>query len=282
MESYPGHIPPNPEADNAPSAELPFVPGLVARVIDEDDKDSRVLPTNNMPEKQVLSPREAESLAGVRTLADLVEQSRQSDRESLTGLLNKRGFDKSLQHSIESLPGNFSLVLIDVDNFKTINDMQGHEAGDKALKEIAVSLVSSTREYDALSLYPRDQAMPGHVARQGGDEFAVILPGVHDEITMQRVIDRMVADVKENANVGISAAGVVHTEGQDAQTLRELADTAQRIVKDERKIGGLTPEELKKYTDASALLEELFPGKSARDIASIIDALRTQQYHTDK
>lgn len=273
MESSPGNTHLHPEADDSQSAELPFVPGLVAKVIEED---SRIVPTESSSEGRVLSPREVETLPVVRTLTDLVEQARQNDQESLTGLLNKSGFDKSLQHSIELLPGGFSLVLIDVDNFKTINDTQGHEAGDTVLREIATSLVASTREYDVLSLYPRDGEMPGNVARQGGDEFAVILPGVNDRVIMQRVVDRMVEDVKVNTGADISAAGAVHQKGQDAQALRELADTAQRLVKEERKIGSLSTDEKEKLIQLGNILNEMFPGRSFRELGPLIDTLHAQ------
>jgi len=84
----------------------------------------------------------------------------------LTGLFSKRYFDKRLRLSIidakmKSIP--LSMMMLDVDSFKTINDQFGHPAGDKVLKEIADLLKRSIRRSDVC-------------ARYGGDEFAVLLP----------------------------------------------------------------------------------------------------------
>ncbi|MDH3719155.1 MAG: GGDEF domain-containing protein, partial [Planctomycetota bacterium] len=85
----------------------------------------------------------------------------------LTGLGNRRSFDEELDRwwaQWKRQGTMLSILLIDVDQFKELNDSYGHQAGDHVLKGIARILVNSTRAVD-------------HVARYGGDEFAVLLLG---------------------------------------------------------------------------------------------------------
>jgi diguanylate cyclase (GGDEF)-like protein/PAS domain S-box-containing protein len=89
-----------------------------------------------------------------------------STTDALTGLYNRRALNDILKHEIERANRyeiDLSLILIDVDNFKHINDSFGHTVGDRALKLIADALVRSLRKTD----------IPG---RYGGDELMVILP----------------------------------------------------------------------------------------------------------
>jgi diguanylate cyclase (GGDEF)-like protein len=87
-------------------------------------------------------------------------------RDELTGLLNRAAFDEQLQDEFERArryDRRFSLVLFDVDRFKSVNDLHGHLAGDEALAAVARIAQSSLRRSDA-------------VFRYGGDEFAAICP----------------------------------------------------------------------------------------------------------
>lgn len=87
-------------------------------------------------------------------------------RDPLTGIYNRRAFEQLVEHSHERMletNHSYSLILIDVDNFKQINDSMGHPTGDKVLKAIANMLKVEVRADDL-------------VARIGGDEFAILLP----------------------------------------------------------------------------------------------------------
>lgn len=91
---------------------------------------------------------------------------REASHDSLTGLKNRRRFEEDLRTAMarsrrEATTG--ALLMIDLDNFKSVNDSRGHQAGDALIKEIAGVLQRRTRESDAL-------------ARLGGDEFAIVLP----------------------------------------------------------------------------------------------------------
>ncbi len=88
----------------------------------------------------------------------------------LTGLANRRLLMDRLQHALVVAEKHDELVavmLCDLDNFKTINDSMGHDAGDELLKKVAADLTTNTRENDT-------------VARMGGDEFVVVLEGLKD------------------------------------------------------------------------------------------------------
>jgi diguanylate cyclase (GGDEF)-like protein len=91
---------------------------------------------------------------------------RQAVTDQLTGLPNRRAFDERLDEEIRRSSRynhTFALVMIDVDNFKSVNDNYGHLIGDRVLQTVAHKLENSTRDTD-------------FVARYGGDEFTLILP----------------------------------------------------------------------------------------------------------
>ncbi len=102
--------------------------------------------------------------------------ARESVTDDLTGLSNRRAFEDALSGEVERarrFGGELGLVLIDLDNFKSVNDTYGHPQGDLVLREVARVLRASSREID-------------HPARYGGEELAVILPGTDLEGAFNR------------------------------------------------------------------------------------------------
>ncbi|MBE0598109.1 MAG: diguanylate cyclase [Desulfuromonadales bacterium] len=109
----------------------------------------------------------------VRTFTDITEHKRLEEKlreisriDSLTGLLNRHTFFESLAGEIERSKRYgrpLTLMSIDIDHFKLINDTFGHPAGDRVLREFAQALLSCMRKCD-------------HLGRVGGEEFAVLLP----------------------------------------------------------------------------------------------------------
>lgn len=98
--------------------------------------------------------------------------------DHLTGLYNRRYFDKILKHSIteaKRYKKQFSLLMIDINKFKMVNDKYGHMAGDNVLKELAKVIKKSLRKIDV-------------VFRYGGDEIVVILPDIATEGTKKATV----------------------------------------------------------------------------------------------
>jgi diguanylate cyclase (GGDEF)-like protein len=125
--------------------------------------------------------------------------SQQATRDGLTGLYNRRYFDETLSDHLAAAcryKRDLGLVLFDLDNFKQINDTEGHPAGDDVLRQFAAILQSTARKADI-------------VCRYGGDEFAVILPetGKADaESFVERVIQSVAALQKPRSVTAGAAA----------------------------------------------------------------------------
>ncbi len=158
-------------------------------------------------------------------LAGLLQRQRTHDllmhaavTDSLTGLSNRRAFDEILQRELartERSGAALSVLLMDMANFKEINDVFGHEAGDEALVAVAATLRASVRDGD-------------YLFRWGGDEFAAILVDEADRLT-ENTAERLRAavpavefrDRKLRIDVGWAEAPA---DGRDAVTLLRVAD----------------------------------------------------------
>jgi diguanylate cyclase (GGDEF)-like protein len=106
-----------------------------------------------------------------------------ANHDSLTGLLNRRRFEHELERTVAHVTrygGRAAAMILDVDNFKYVNDTLGHGAGDELIRSVARLLVARMRTSDV-------------VARLGGDEFAVLLIEVDAETAQQVAIDVLTA-----------------------------------------------------------------------------------------
>jgi diguanylate cyclase (GGDEF)-like protein len=118
-------------------------------------------------------------------VSQFVAELRTASRyDPLTGLLNRRAFEEALQaevHRSRRLGEPFSVLMLDVDHFKDINDHEGHAAGDRALQHLGTLLAAHMRDID-------------RVGRYGGEEFVVLLPGAaqHDaRVTAERLREKV-------------------------------------------------------------------------------------------
>jgi diguanylate cyclase (GGDEF)-like protein len=146
-----------------------------------------------------------------------------SNTDELTHLLNRRGFMNNLHRALAFAVRSHvsgSIIMIDLDRFKAVNDHHGHAAGDALLKAVAESLRHKVRETDS-------------IGRLGGDEFAVLMPGITKEIAAKRMqgLDtelnrRTLAWGELQIPIGASLGLAHYAEGDDEAAVLNRADEA--------------------------------------------------------
>lgn len=148
----------------------------------------------------------------------------QATTDMLTGLKNRRYFHEKLEESLAGYQrylSPFSLLIIDIDHFKKINDMRGHLVGDQILKELSHMITTTLREIDV-------------VARYGGEEFVVIYPHTNISEAKQRA-ERLRTEVEkaswQNSNITISIGVTTCTPEDTVTTLIGKADQALYVSK---------------------------------------------------
>lgn len=151
--------------------------------------------------------------------------------DQLTQLLNRAAFDDCLQQAFQNWKRTkevFSLLMLDVDHFKSINDTHGHVHGDRLLKEIAVKIKEGIRVQD-------------HAARYGGEEFAVILPDTHAEEALmvgtriRESVERGYFQV-ETRPLRITISGGISQAGMSWSTI-DIIETADKALYQSKKQG---------------------------------------------
>lgn len=153
---------------------------------------------------------------------------KKAEYDSLTGILNRRAFDQICHASAEKQQP-IALLLIDMDNFKAINDNYGHSGGDTALQELSRLLLETFRTDD-------------YVARIGGDEFAAILPYCLPQaanIIKQKIlgVNEKLVTIKDNIKPVSISVGVAFSSTGYSEDLFKKADKALYIVKEKGKRG---------------------------------------------
>lgn len=147
----------------------------------------------------------------------LITSRNEAALDPLTGIANRRTFDRTCQEWIRSARSRFVLALLDVDDFKSVNDTHGHAAGDQVLVTLAQALLASVRPDDL-------------VARLGGDEFAILA----SELTLRQAEGRFSTTISNMANVAgsdtwtpkVSCGLAEFSSGDTHESLFERADEA--------------------------------------------------------
>lgn len=158
---------------------------------------------------------------------------RLSVRDGLTDLYNRRFFDQKIfEEAARALRQKYPifLLMVDLDKFKTINDGEGHQEGDKILNILARTLEKSTR---------KDVDM---VFRFGGDEFAVLIPYASQqqaEAIAERIRTNLLKEDVKSATVSLGLATLGQGENSDISTLtRQLVTDADEALYSAKKAGG--------------------------------------------
>ena len=172
----------------------------------------------------------------IRKINELEEELERVKSEAkldpLTKLYNKKSFEKILEEYIrlyKKYGRIFSLILLDIDNFKAVNDTYGHVIGDEVLKHVAGILKQYLREKDI-------------VARVGGEEFAILLPGV--DITLAYKIAERIRTILENRiitvdrkSINITASFGLMEINDDIKDARDMLQSVDRALYRAKKEG---------------------------------------------
>ena len=171
----------------------------------------------------ILANQAAVSIANAG-LIERLELSATTD--PLTGLANRRAFEARLEARLaDGSPDPFSVLMLDVDDLKQVNDAQGHVAGDAVLKQVAAVLRSHLRQEDL-------------VTRWGGDEFVLLMPGV-DRVgaisLARRIGGTLLAGTEGSASISVSMGTASYpADGATADTLLAAADRSMYADKRQR------------------------------------------------
>lgn len=199
-------------------------------------------------------PLDGDRYPHLKLLQETMEKlSYNMDHDALTGLANRRAFDRTLDIEIERARRSkspVSLTLLDLDNFKRVNDTYGHSTGDIVLATVGGIISSQTRRYDL-------------AARFGGEEFALILSGA-TLVRARKVVERILEEIREvryTAPDGTEfmvtcSAGLTCYKGSVPMSVRKMIDLSDKALyeakdagKDQVVVGGISDvEETSKET----------------------------------
>jgi diguanylate cyclase (GGDEF)-like protein len=187
----------------------------------EDLKRARIAREN----MKLLRDRIAEADRNAREMSKQAEELKLvAMKDGLTGLYNRNAFDIRIANALEKARETeepITLILLDVDRFKEINDTFGHVSGDKILEKVGQSLKETFRERD-------------FIVRYGGDEFVVLIERLTEEMALQRVSNfrrnlakrRFVSHKKGEIAISVSAGIAVARSGDTPESIIDRADKA--------------------------------------------------------
>ena len=168
----------------------------------------------------------AQAAASLGLVSALDEASRRADRDLLTGLGNRSRYNETVAAALDLDEHEVAVLLLDLDDFKYVNDSLGHQAGDELLVETARRILDSLRDVDT-------------VCRLGGDEFVVVLPRTTRQVAAD-VATRLLASVSQPIvvdGVGLETTASIgiafRTQHQEtAAELLKAADFAMYLAKE--------------------------------------------------
>ncbi len=181
-----------------------------------------------IPLQSMTKSLDSDMSQGVVILNDITERKKIEDAlkkmatfDSLTNLPNRVLFTDRLQRALlqaDRSKHSVGMVVLDLDGFKSVNDTYGHQAGDDLLVEVARRLPQCLRMNDT-------------VARMGGDEFAILLPGIEERKVAELVARRLISDIEKSietraGQVNVSASVGFSFYPQDGRTQESIYKAA--------------------------------------------------------
>ncbi|HKA26070.1 MAG TPA: GGDEF domain-containing protein, partial [Gaiellaceae bacterium] len=154
----------------------------------------------------------------LNALGDFRRVASQAVTDGLTGLANRRSFDDELAlewRRAERVGDSLALLLLDLDDFKSVNDEFGHQAGDVVLRRVAAILDSGARQVDL-------------AARYGGEEFALLAPET-DTLGAKKLAERLRADL-EAATIELPTGGKLNVTASIGVAVKGDLERAEQLV----------------------------------------------------
>ncbi len=229
--------------------ELRVAPGseeisALVRLIRQDPAWPRLLDTIRLTDWIIL-PLRRDKFPALNRIKEYIEKLTQlQGQDPLTGLANRRGFDQALELEVERstrFKTPLTLCILDLDNFKVINDTHGHPCGDKIIQSMGAILLTETRLIDI-------------AARIGGEEFALLLPGT-GLTRAQKLLERVLGSIRA-ARVRCNTAELVFTASLGVASYR----------------GKAVPDPVKLMAEADkALYRAKQAGKNRMECAPLLD-----------
>jgi diguanylate cyclase (GGDEF)-like protein len=191
---------------------------VLAVVAFTDRRDGAPFSTDDLTALRLFGDAAALALTTLKLRQAADEGTRLASIDPLTGLFNRRYFDTRLEAELQRARRHsepLTLLMVDIDNFKAINDELGHVVGDRLLRCVSERLRRGVRIFDVC-------------ARYGGDEFAILMPSSNVD-TAVLVAERIRTSVRGHCAYGTAGVtvsiGVAHSDGRE-QDLLSIADRA--------------------------------------------------------
>jgi diguanylate cyclase (GGDEF)-like protein len=185
-----------------------------------DRTDGRAFAARDLAFARMFAPAPALALANERTSGMVQELNRAATVDSVTGVFNRRYFQVRIREEVQRAhrqSQDLALLMVDIDDFKRINDTLGHIEGDRALRDVADTLHRGVRIFDLC-------------ARYGGEEFAIVMPGASKIVALQ-VAERIRQAIAErpvltSLRMTVSVGVGLLSPGQTEDDLIAAADRA--------------------------------------------------------
>ncbi len=200
----------------------------VAKPYDGDELEARIYAALRSRSTRTELRKRNTELESMLTRAEQIAAT-----DSVTGLVNRRRFTDVLRRewaTARRYGHALSCAMVDVDNFKQVNDQHGHGAGDEALRNVAKLILSSIREVDLC-------------ARYGGDEFAVLMP--HTPLDKAKLVFDRIREKLQKARTGWGpgaaavsiSVGIASTEDADLKSPDALVEAADGALYEAKRQG---------------------------------------------